>query len=123
MKPVGLLSTDQQLVAAYHAADAVLIPSIFEGFGYVALEAMACGKPVIATNITAIPEVVKDGVTGILCPPSNIASFVNGCRFLHDNPRILKSYGEAGRERAERVFSEEKIIPQYLSLYEKVLGQ
>lgn len=122
-KFLGAISNDKELISAYHISDAVIIPSIFEGFGYVALEAMACGKPVISTDTTAIPEVVKDSVTGILCPPRSTESFVESCRFLRDNRSILNAYGRAGRIRAEQFFSEKRIVPKYLSLYEKVLGR
>ena len=120
MIPLGGLSNDDDLVKAYQNCDAILFPTRFEGFGYAALEAMACGKPVIASNNSALPEVVKNGVTGILCPTNNIEAFVAACQFLAENPEIGKKYGEAGRARAESLFSEEIIIPQYIALYEKL---
>jgi glycosyltransferase involved in cell wall biosynthesis len=120
MIPLGRLSNDDDLVKAYQNCDAILLPTCFEGFGYAALEAMACGKPVIASDNSALPEVVQDGVTGILCPTNDIEAFVAACRFLAENPEIGKKYGEAGRARVERLFSEEIIIPQYIALYEKL---
>jgi len=120
MIPLGQLNGDEDLLRAYYGCDAFLFPSRFEGLPLAPLEAMACGKPVIATNISSLPEVVQHGVTGFLCPRDDIAAFATACRKLADDPHLLLSYGEAARRRAEEVFSEEVIIPQYIELYEKL---
>ena len=118
MIPLGRMTEERELIKAYHECDALLFPSRFEGFGLPAIEAMACGKPVIATNTSSLPEVVEQGVTGFLCPPDNIGAFVTACRRLADNPEILREYGQAARHRVEELFSEDVIIPQYITLYE-----
>ncbi len=123
MAPLGQLAEERELIKAYCKCDALLFPSRFEGFGYVALEAMACGKPVIATNSSSLPEVVEEGVTGILCPPDDISAFVAACRKLANNPEILLKFGKAARHRAENLFSENLIIPQYIELYEKIVNE
>lgn len=120
MVPLGPLRGDQELLKAYHRCDVLLFPSRFEGLPLVPLEAMACGKPVIATNISSLPEIVGNGVTGILCPPDNTDVFVKACRTLAGNPEIVRKYGEAARRHVKELFSEENIIPQYISLYEKL---
>lgn len=117
---LGQLTMEDELIAAYRRCDALIFPSRFEGFGLPALEAMACAKPVITTNVSSLPEVVRDGTTGILCPPDDIPAFVAACRKLFDNRQNLQSYGLAARRRAEELFSEEIIIPQYIALYEKL---
>ena len=117
MVSLGRLSSDDELVQAYRNCDALLFPSRFEGFGYVALEAMACGKPVIATNATGLMEVVRNGETGILCPPDDIGAFVHACKHLAEHPDICKQYGLAARQRAVEKFSENAILPQYIALY------
>src|SRR5690606_35387237 len=61
MVPLGRL-TDEELVAAYNECDALLFPSRMEGFGYTVAGAMACGKPVICTNASSMPELVENGV-------------------------------------------------------------
>ena len=119
MVPLGRLD-DGELIEAYRQCDALLFPSRFEGFGLVALEAMACGKPVIAANNSALPEVVEDGKIGILCPTDNIHAFVSACRKLADDPETRAQYGQAARRRAVELFSEDLIIPQYIALYEKL---
>ncbi len=121
MVPLGRLHGDTQLIDAYHRCDALLFPSRFEGLPHAPLEAMACGKPVIAANSYSLPEVVEDGETGILCPRDDIGTFVSACRKLANNPETLKEYGQAARRRAEGLFSEDNIVPQYISLYEVLL--
>ncbi len=123
MVPLGHLSDHRDLIKEYQSCDAVVFPTRFEGFGYVALEAMACGKPVIASNNSAVPEVVDDGATGILCPTGDIESFAAACRYLAWNPEIAQGYGNAGRQRAMTLFSEKVIIPQYIAFYEFLGGQ
>lgn len=120
MIPIGRITEESVLVGAYQECDAVLVPSRFEGFGLSALEGMACGKPVIASRSSSLPEVVEDGVTGILCPIGDVAAFAAACRRLAENPDLLHKYGEAARRRAEELFSEEVILPQYVALYENL---
>lgn len=120
MISIGRITEESVLIRAYQQCDAVLVPSRFEGFGLSALEAMACGKPVIASRSSSLPEIVEDGVTGILCPIDDIPAFAAACRKLAENPDLLHKYGEAARGRAEELFSEKAIIPQYVALYENL---
>lgn len=108
------------LIRAYQECDALLFPSRSEGFGYVALEAMACGKPVIASDVTALPELVEHNVTGLLCPPDNEDAFIRACRELANNPQMCVAMGNAARKRAIKEFSEEKMISKYLDLIKKL---
>lgn len=121
MSPLGRITDDRELARISQRCEALLFPSLFEGFGLAALEAMACGKPVIASNTSSLPEVVEDGVSGILCPPDDIGAFVTACQTLAENPKILHQYGEAARRRAVDLFSEDLIIPQYIRLYERLI--
>lgn len=120
MISVGKLTTDQELIGAYQDCDALLFPSRLEGLPIAALEAMACGKPIVAARVSSLPEVVDDEVTGILCEPDNVLQFVSACRRLADSPGTVKQLGEAARQRAESLFSESAVIPQYIALYEKL---
>jgi glycosyltransferase involved in cell wall biosynthesis len=122
MIPLGKL-IEEKLIEIYQDCDALLFPSRFEGFGYAALEAMACGKPVIASNSSSLPEVVEDGVCGILCEPDNVNAFVEACRRLAEDPALCRRMGEAGRERAVRLFSEDAIVPKYVQLFEELSGK
>lgn len=115
MIPIGRL-VEQDMIRAYQTCDVVLLPSQAEGFGYAALEAMACGKPVIASNNTALPELVADGVTGILCDTNDMEAFANACRLFADDPPLCLAMGNAGRQRAAEKFSEAITIESYLLL-------
>ncbi len=121
MVPLGGLIEDRELIKAYHHCDALLFPSRFEGLPLAPLEAMACGKPVIAANTSSLPELIEDRVSGILCPPDDIDDFVMACRKLAAEPETCRRYGRAARNRAEAVFSEDVIVPRYIALYRKLL--
>ena len=122
MIPLGRLS-DKQLIRAYQKCDALLFPSRFEGFGYAALEAMACGKPVIASKNTALPEVVVDGVTGILCDTDDTEAFAKACRMLAEDPNLCVLMGSAGCQRAIELFSESTAIKLYLGLIDRLVAK
>ena len=117
---LGRLNNDD-LVKAYQDCDALLFPSKYEGLGYAALEAMSCGKPVIASDNSALPEVVTDGTTGFLCPPDDIDCFVSACRKLRVDETLKHELGENAREQVLNYFSEEDLIQKYISVYEKLL--
>ena len=121
MIPLGSLS-EEKLIKAYQNCDALLFPSRFEGFGYAALEAMACGKPVIASNSSSLPEVVENGVTGVLCADGDVEALVAACVRLAKDRALCRLMGMAGREHAVKHFSEAVIIPRYLSLFESLLS-
>jgi len=117
---LGRLS-DEELICGYAKCDALLFPSRWEGFGYTALEAMACGKPVVTSHATALPEVVVDGVTGLLCQSGDVAAFATACRRLAADSELSRSLGQAGRRRAVDHFSEHKLVSQYVNLIEKLI--
>ena len=102
-------------------ADVFLLPSEEESFGLAALEAQACEVPVIATRIGGIPEVVADGETGFLSNIGDIEKMSDDALKFVKNDELRRSFGEKGRELAIARYSSEKIIPQYISFYEKVL--
>lgn len=121
MKPLGRIHGPANLVNAYHDCDALLFPTRLEGFGLVALEAMACGRPVIATNCTSIPEIVVDGESGILCPVDDVAAFARAAERLRGNPEVWRHMCRSARQRAE-TFSEEKAVSEYVHLYQRLLS-
>lgn len=102
-------------------ADIFLLPSELESFGLAALEAQACEVPVIATRIGGIPEVVSEGETGFLSDVGDVDKMgADTLRLLRDE-NLRRSFGEKGRELAVQRYSTEKIIPQYIAFYEKVV--
>jgi N-acetyl-alpha-D-glucosaminyl L-malate synthase BshA len=114
----------QARIADYLAvADVFLLPSQEESFGLAALEAQACEVPVIATRIGGIPEVVTDGETGFLSNIGDTEKMADDAlKFVKDD-ELRRTFGLRGRELAIQRYSSEKIIPQYINFYEKVLSQ
>lgn len=102
-------------------SDLFLLPSSNESFGLAALEAMSCEVPVVAARAGGIPEVVEDGVTGILCPVGDVDGMAHGAlRILRDR-EVYTAMGHAGREAALTRFHPSRIVPQYLAAYEHTI--
>ncbi len=116
------LSTDE-LVREYNRAQLLVSPSLYEGFGLPAAEAMACGTPVVATTAGALPEIVEDGVTGLLVPPGDIEALADAIRTLLEAPERCCAMGEAGSRRIRERFSWKRTAEETLALYEEVLGR
>lgn len=114
----GPLPHDEMLTEIAQA-DLVVIPSIHEGFGLTALEAMALGRPVIATRAGGLPEVLGD--TGLLVPVGDSAALAQAIQGLLDDPERCISMGRAGRERAQGQFSPPAIAAQLLARYHDAL--
>jgi glycosyltransferase involved in cell wall biosynthesis len=105
----------------YRRAGIVVMPSLWpENFGYVALEAMSYGVPVLATSVGGIPEIVQDGVTGRLFDPNDVEQFTARLRELVLDPGARERLGRTARERIAREFSWDTIGPRYLALYEEL---
>ncbi|MBI2970719.1 MAG: glycosyltransferase family 4 protein [Gammaproteobacteria bacterium] len=110
------------LVREYQSCDALIFPTRYEGFGYVAAEAMSCGKPVIATDCSALPELVADGGTGILCPADDVNAFVAAAKRLREDSEACTRMGEAARQRMLAQYRLDTMIDRYLELYRAVAG-
>lgn len=115
--------TPRQLVQEYRKCDAVLVPSRYEGFGYSALEAMACAKPVVGFRCGAIEEVVAETRTGLLCDIDDMDALEANCRLLANNHAEVERLGLAGRERATTNFAESKAIDSYLEIYQSLINR
>ena len=97
-------------------------PSIwYEGFPSTILEPMMQGKPVIASRIGGIPEIVEDGVTGLLFEPGNPDDLAEKIRYLWDNADLCKKMGVAGRQKALTQYSPEKYYQRLMAVYEKAI--
>jgi N-acetyl-alpha-D-glucosaminyl L-malate synthase BshA len=103
------------------AANLLLLPSETESFGLVALEAMASGVPVIATNVGGLPEVVEHGVTGFLAPLGDVDQMAQYAVQILSDCSVCRAFSRAARERAVKLFDYHDIIPQYEAVYERVL--
>ena len=119
VKFTGRVSTEE-LVREYSRAEIAVTASVYEGFGLPAAEAMACEVPVIATRTGALPEVVKDGETGILVPPGDPFALARAIKLLRADKHLRHRMGSEGRRRVERYFSWELAAKQTLDVYEEV---
>ena len=112
------LGMRNDIIELLNLSDIFVLPSLYEGFPNVVLEAMACAKPVIATAVDGTPEAVVDSVTGYLVPPRNPEALSKAIIRLLDNPQNIRLYGMKGRKRVEKHFSLENQIRQFESLFE-----
>lgn len=120
MVPLGKLSK-QELLRAYQRCDIFLFPSRLEGFGRPAAEAMACGKPVVTTNYSSLPELVDDGKGGYLCPLDDVDAFVESIRKLARDPDARARMGAYNRAKVEQKFTLTGWIQRCLELYKEVV--
>jgi len=104
-----------QIDAQLDQADLVVIPSRWEAFGLVALEAMRASKPIVAFNIGALPELIEDGVTGILCPHVSVDGLIAGIKAA--TALDLGSAGKAGRARLLQYFDVKRTHAALTQLY------
>jgi glycosyltransferase involved in cell wall biosynthesis len=93
-------------------SDALVLPSRVEGFGYVLVEAMAAAVPCIASNVSSIPEIVEDGVTGILHPVGDIGAIANAINFILANPDTARAMGAEGQRVAREKFNLPRMLDQ-----------
>ena len=114
--PVHLLSRVPDVAAWLRRADLLVHPARWEGFGLALLEAMLASKPIVATRVSSIPEIVADGETGLLVVPDDPAALAAAVTRVLDDPG---SYGENGRARAQSHFSVERMADRTLALYER----
>jgi N-acetyl-alpha-D-glucosaminyl L-malate synthase BshA len=117
---VGKQNDMSQLLAV---SDILLLPSELESFGLVALEAMACEVPVVASRVGGIPEVVRDGVDGYLHAVGDTASMAASCLSILNHPLLRRDLGHAAREHATREFCATKIVLQYEELYRRTIEE
>jgi N-acetyl-alpha-D-glucosaminyl L-malate synthase BshA len=102
-------------------ADLMLMPSEQESFGLAALEAMACMVPSIATRVGGVPELIDDGVTGLLYPVGDVEAMALGTLSLLRDRNRLEAMREAGRKTAQKRFCSSLVVPRYVRYYEQVL--
>jgi len=112
----------EELETLLPLADLLLLPSQHESFGLVALEAMACGVPVVATNRGGTDEFIDDGVNGFLRAPDDLDGMTAAALAILDDPDLRHHLAEEARRDAVASFGARCVLQQYLELYDRVLG-
>jgi glycosyltransferase involved in cell wall biosynthesis len=112
--------TTEELARRYCAAEIAVVPSLYEGFGFPAAEAMSCGLPVISTTAGALKEVV-DAESGILVPPGDHTAIADAIKRLMSDDALRQRMGVAGRARVERLFSWDEAVKKIVAVYQEVL--
>ncbi|EPZ45675.1 N-acetyl-alpha-D-glucosaminyl L-malate synthase BshA [Alicyclobacillus acidoterrestris] len=119
---VEFLGKQDEVATLIAAADVLLLPSAKESFGLVALEAMACGIPVIGSIAGGIPEVVVDGVTGFLSDVGDVTKMATDTLRLLQDDRLYNDFSQAARRHAESQFHVHDKVGEYEALYRRVCG-
>ena len=113
----------RDLLKFYSKAKIIVLPSVwFEGFPTILVEAMLLGKAIVCSDIGGLSEIVDDGVTGLLVKPGDADELAQKIRYLWDNPDLCMRMGEAGREKAQREYSEEKYYTRLMDIYQKAIA-
>ena len=102
-------------------ADLFLLPSATESFGLAALEAMSYGVPVVAAAVGGVPEVIREGVDGFLCPMGDVDAMAEAAIRILKEPGLRKRMGESARKHSLGDFAEDPVVDRYEALYAKVL--
>jgi glycosyltransferase involved in cell wall biosynthesis len=115
--------SDERVVELYAEAEVAVVPSLYEGFSLPAVEAMACGVPLVATTGGALPEVVgADGRTAVLVPPADAGALAAAIVALRDDPGRRRALGRAGRARAVERFSWRATARATVEQYREVIA-
>lgn len=107
----------EEIHKAYQSADVLIFPTLREGLGLAAVEAMACGLPVVSTRCSALPEVVDHGKGGYLCEPYDGPTLLKRVRELIENPAMRQEMGEYNREKVLREFRLQQMLDSYAELF------
>ena len=118
-----LLGFRQDVPEIVNALDLMVLASVDEPFGRVLVEGMAAGKPVVATNVGGIPEIIEDGVTGLLVPSRSSTALASAIVDVLSDPLRARQMGDAGHELALRLFTVERYVAEVQKVYNQVLQE
>ena len=119
---VNFMGFVRQVAQIYQAIDLLVLPALFEeGFGRCSVEAMALGKPVVASRVGGVPEVVVDGITGLLVPPNEPDSLANAILKLACDRKLAQWMGEKGQKRVEQEFAIGEHVAAIEAVYQSLL--
>lgn len=122
-KRAVFLGKQDEVAQVLSMADLLLLPSEKESFGLVALEAMACGVPTIASDSGGIPELITHGETGFLAPVGDVAAMADHAVRLLSDDDLYRNMSQACLERARNAFGSEKMLNEYEAIYYRILGE
>lgn len=120
---VELWGQRSDMPAALHAAHLVVLPSYREGLPKVLLEAAACGRAVVTTDVPGCRDAIDPGVTGVLVPVRNAAALADALKGLINDPARCQTMGDAGRALAERAFDVRQVVAAHLRIYQELMGK
>jgi glycosyltransferase involved in cell wall biosynthesis len=116
--------SEAALVDLFGSAEVAVVPSLYEGFSLPAVEAMACGTPLVATTAGALPEVVgPDGVTALHVPPGDPEALAAAVALVLDDPELAARLGAAGRGRVVELFTWRAVAEATVAWYRRVLAE
>ena len=111
------------MVTVLNKSTMVVLPTFYgEGLPKVLLEAAACSKPIISTNVPGCKEIVRHEVNGLLIPPKDEVALAEAIRRLLDNPEFSRQLGKNGREIVQNEFSEALVVEKTFEVYEHLLA-
>ena len=116
LQPLGNIPHNK-MPELYQSMDILLFPTVREGFGLAAVEAMACGLPVVATNSSALPELITHGEGGELCPLEDVTAFVAAIQTVAEDTQLRQQMGEFNRIVVEQRFTLNKMLARYTQLF------
>ncbi|MFN8489843.1 MAG: glycosyltransferase family 4 protein [Caldilineaceae bacterium] len=111
------LGTRQDILELLDIMDIVVIPSLSENFPAVALEAMRAERPVVATTVGGLPEIIRNQLTGLLVPPQSPAQLADAIYTLIQDPKLRKQMGKCGQETVLQEYSTERMIERYIAVF------
>jgi len=107
----------------YQSADILLFPTVREGFGLAAAEAMACGLPVVATNCSSLPELIDEGQGGFLCGLGDVDDFAAKINLLAESEGLRQEMGAYNRAKVEEMFTLNRMVSEYKEFFERILAR
>jgi len=96
----------------------VVLPSYREGFPKILIEAAACGRPIVTTDVPGCRDAIEEDITGVIVPVQDCLELAKKISFLLDNPILCRKMGNAGRIRAEEIFDINKVVKKHIKIYE-----
>lgn len=119
----GYIDTLERQVAVYSAADVYVLPSLADNMPQTAVEAMACGLPVVAFDVGGIPELVVPGKTGLLADLRNDITLARHLQWMHDHPQQRQEMGRQARRHVVGMFEARQQTQRHIELYQRIVGQ